>query len=289
MNTKFKLNFKDESKIDAGNYFVSFIDILGFGKLIENTNFQVLKKIHLSVYRFLWGITKAHQTGKPNIFYQFYKSFPKILYIDKILEDNMYNFSDSIILYIKTSNDDEDNLKRFRSLCQITNIFIAKSIIQDPRVFELPLRAGIAYGPAIMDKTNKIHIGHSINDAYELSESLNWMGGAIDYNFTTGLSVPEKFIKPLLGYDNEIIRYKKTPIKERKTSKEYYKDLYVLNWVRQHPSHKEIDAGRYRPTYNDIGKSHVDKHKWGTEIRKCEETMKFVKMICDEFDKKKFK
>lgn len=270
-------------EIEAGEFFVSFIDILGFGHLIKNKNFPELEKIHRSVHRFLWGIKEAHRTGKSNQYFKFYEPFPEILYGEKIFE-NMYNFSDSIIFYIKASDDYSENLRRFRDLCFITNIFIAKSIIQDPNLFDLPLRAGVAYGPAIMDKSNKIHMGPPIVYAHDLAESLNWMGGAIVDDSKTGCSVPEEYIKPLLGYDNEIYRYKDTPIK-KKNKKGYPKEMYVLNWVRQHPNHALIrDTGKYRPVYRDIGENHVKKHKWGKETKKRDETLNFVKKICEEFD-----
>jgi hypothetical protein len=191
-------------------------------------------------------------------------------------------------LFIETSNDAKDNIKRLTALCWITNVLIAKSIlVGDKTVFELPLRAAISYGPLVVDTKNKIHVGKPLIDAYELSNALNWMGGAIHP------SVPEKYIQSLVGYDNEIYDYN-IPIKIKYLRKMGFSrnDIkYALNWVRQHPSHEAffpVMKGRKpRPLIEDIGKTHVNRHNWGirrNNLRKRNWTMKFIKRICDEFD-----
>lgn len=273
-------------KVPEQKYFVSFVDILGFRNLLgNNPSFSGLSKIYRSVGRILYGIREIHRTGKPNEFYESLMPLEKDPYVYEILTNNFYNFSDSIIFYINASDDKEENIKRFRVICWITNVFIAKSIlVGDSRVFELPLRAGIAYGSAIMDRINKIHIGKPIVDAYELAEHQNWMGGAIHP------SVPEKILKPFIGSINEIVEYN-VPIREKNTDKNGYKIpvKFALNWVEQHPSHQIMKKFHVmRPIFEDIGKSHVLKHDWGKKpenLIKKKETIKFIETICSEYDK----
>lgn len=279
-------DFMKTFEVPELKYFVSFVDILGFRNILNNNlSFPGLSKIYRSIDRTLYGIREIHRTGKPNEFYDSLIPLEIDPYVYEILTYNFYNFSDSIILYISASDNKDEDIKRLGALCWITNVFIAKSIlVGDNRVFELPLRAGIAYGPAVMDGINKIHIGKPIVDAYELAEHQNWMGGAIHP------SVPQKILKSLIGSTNEIVEYN-VPIREKDTDENGYKIpvKFALNWVQQHPSHSIMKKFHVmRPTVEDIGKSHVLKHNWGKKpenLIKKEETIKFIKTICSEYDK----
>jgi hypothetical protein len=281
-----RTQMKENGESD-NSYFISFIDALGFKGLVNtNSQFPELQKVYRSTYRLIWGIREAHRTGNSNEFIRFLSPYiGNSRYVDEILTNNVFNFSDSIVIYIKGSNDYNDNIERLRSLCWVTNVFIAKSILSgDESVFELPLRAAIAYGPAVIDEENKIIVGKPITDAYELSNALDWMGGAIHP------SVPEKYIRPLVGFENEIYAYpvpvKKLYMKENNSLARNIR--YALNWVRQHPSHESfypIMRGRSpRPLLVDIGNAHVLHHVWGCERRKRRNTMRFVERICDEYD-----
>ena len=97
----------DEIESGNGNYLVSFIDILGFGNLISaNHNFPNLEIVYNSIDRILHYLPDVHRTGDSNRYYMVYHGTPGQLpeYADEIFK-NMYNFSDSIIFYIKTSDD----------------------------------------------------------------------------------------------------------------------------------------------------------------------------------------
>jgi len=268
-------NKGDGIRIDEKEYFVSFIDILGFKNIINGNNqFPNLIKVYFSLLRSIKYFREIHLNEEPNYFYRLYGETPSLLpYADIILNNNFYNFSDSVIFFIEASNDGEDNIIRLNTMCWITNAFIVESIITDPRIFQLALRGAIAFGPAIMDTNNRIHIGAPIVDAFNLSNNLNWMGAALHPSV-------HKFVIPdICGHDKQIIEY-------QIPKKSEYKDklLYALNWVQQHPSEKDLLNGNRRPRINDIGNSHVLKYDWGDQENKKQKTMKFVEFICNLYD-----
>jgi len=275
------------SEDDTGNYLVSFIDVLGFSRLIgNNKQFPDLKKVYDSFDRILHYLPEVHRTGKPNKYYMIYRGTPGKLpdYADEILK-NSYNFSDSIIFFIKTSKDVEQYVKQLYAICWISNAFVAESIIKSRHeVFQLPLRCGIAYGPSCMNSIRRIHVGKPIVDAFYLCESMDWIGGAIHHS----VNIPEDFKEQLIGYDKQLYEYENIPFKESYSDKELIR--YALNWVQQHPSDvrwvPEMRGREPRPLVQDIGDKHVLTHEWENEIEKRDNTMDFVAAICAEFDER---
>jgi hypothetical protein len=263
--------------IETKEYFISFIDILGFENLIlKNNQTPNLERVYLSVKRILHYLPQIHLTKETNDFYELYGPTPPLPpYAEEILTKNVYNFSDSIILFIESSSEFEDNVDRLNTISWITNAFIAESIITDKRVFQLPLRGAIAFGPATISPEKHIHIGQPIVDAYNLCNKLNWMGGSIHYS-------ANKFVnKRICNFDRQIVEYKAPMPNSYKDKK---KIIYALNWVLQHPNKKDLEAGNRRPRIEDIGYNHVMKHNWGKAEDKRDETMNFVEKICLEFD-----
>ena len=260
---------------NRNNYFVGFIDVLGFSNLITNaTEHTELISIYNSLRRSIHAIPDVHRTGQSNEFLYLYSGTPGRLppHTDTIF-NNVYNFSDSIIFYIKCCKDLNDNINRLSSMCWIMNAFIAESIITDPRLNQFALRGAIAYGPAIMDRDNRIHIGKPLIDAYYLSNNQEWMGGALHP------TVPEEMIGSILGHDKQLFEY------EVPTKDEYNEEIKcALKWVQQHPCRRDLTSGNRRPRVEDIGKSHVMKKDWGTQIHKRDNTMNFVRNICNEYD-----
>ena len=271
----------DELKIEDGNYLVSFIDILGFKKRIkDNSQFPNLEKVYNSLDRVLYYLPEVHRTGLQNKYYSIYAGKPLSQYAEEILK-NRYNFSDSIIFYIKCSDIEEEYTKQLFAISWITNAFIIESLIHDDRVFQLPLRGAIAYGPALMDRDKKIHIGQPIVNAVELSGYQDWVGGALHHSVT----IPQTIIENLVGYNKQIYEYPSIPIKDCCQEKHLIK--YALNWVQQHPAgvkwFKERKGKQLRPLLRDIC-YHIEKHDWGTHLEKKENTKKFAEKICDEYD-----
>ena len=277
----------DEIESDNGNYLVSFIDILGFSNLISaNNQFPNLETVYNSIDRILHYLPDVHRTGNPNRYYMIYYGSPGQLpeYADEIF-DNMYNFSDSIIFYIRTSDDVNEYVKQLSAICWISNAFIAESIIKSRhRVFQLPLRCGIAYGPACMNSIRRIHVGKPIVDAFYLCGSLDWVGGALHHS----VNIPEEFREQLIGYDKQLYEYDDIPVKETYEDRNLIR--HALNWVQQHPSDErwvqEMIGREPRPLVIDIGNRHVLSHDWGTETEKRDNTMDFVRAICVEFDER---
>jgi len=195
------------------------------------------------------------------------------------------NFSDSIILFIKSSDEIVEQFKQLYSICWITNAFIVESLIKDDqnRVFQLPLRGAIAYGPAFMDTEKRIHIGQPIIDAYNLSENMNWVGGAIH----TSVDIPNDFIEELIGFNKQIFEYDSIPFKSVYTLKNEIN--LALNWVQQHPAgvkwFPEMEGRDSRPLLRDIS-YHIDSHSWGQATDKKENTEIFAERICREYDER---
>ena len=267
---------KDEMT-EVKNYFVSLIDILGFSNLVNNqTSVRDIEKIYTSLKRTLFDLPDVHMTQRPNDFFRIYVQgfFPT--YAREII-DNLYNFSDSIIFFIESSDDDnEENMNKFKAICLITNEFLKSPIIKDPRIFQFATRGAVAYGPAIMNNKTRIHIGRPIIDSYLLAEHQNWMGGAIHY------TVPEDLILPLVGYNNEIYEYQ-IPL-----NRDFERPIkYALNWVQRHPNEKEYNSTGIRiPIFGDIGRAHILHYDWGDHEDKRDNTIKFVETICNEYERR---
>jgi len=278
--------YEDERHKQGDKYFLSFIDVLGFSYIIEDEE-KDLPDIHRSMIRILEDLPKFNLTGKENISFMSMENSPKKDSPDpdlvkKILQKNFANFSDAIIFYIRAGNKREEKIERLKSICWVSNKFIAKSILHPKnksKKFELPLRCGIAYGDFLVDEKRNIHIGETLLDAYRFSESQNWMGGGIHS------SVPEEYIEPLKGFNKEIYEFE---IPFKVDPKCEFDSKNALNWVKHHPSSEDyVNYELYRkgPTLRDIG-YHVRQHDWGGADTKMKNTLEFVKEIDDAWNEK---
>jgi hypothetical protein len=272
-----------------GQFLVSFMDILGFAHMIENCDIDM---IYNSMYRILGMLRDFILDGEPNEKYSLYDDngrvirgpLPSPIYVRRILERYLTNFSDSIILYIRLIDDEQDNIERFRSLCWVSNFFISKSILtpQDRnQELALAIRCGIAHGEARVNQRRGIHIGQPIIDAYKLCERQQWMGGAIHPN------VPPGYCESLVGYNNELFRYN-APIQPREDEQYDISSNYSLNWIYHHPSLRRWvrDKQREGPILRDIG-GHVKRYPWEprNHYQKGINTLNFVKTIDEEWNR----
>jgi hypothetical protein len=259
--------------VKTKNYFVSFIDILGFKNLINSqSSLEDIQKVYTSLERTLFYLPDAYINHRGNRFFRFYihAGFPE--YSEDIIE-NLYNFSDSIIFFIECSEDLEENRDKFKAMCFVTNEFIKSPIITNPIVYQFASRGAIAHGPAIMDNNTRIHICQPLIDSYKLAENQNWMGGAIHH------SVPDDYISPLVGHDKQLYEY---DIPLKKENNENIK--YALNWVQRHPNEKiSKQGGIIKPIYKDIAENHVLKYDWDNQMEKRDNTLKFIEIICNQF------
>lgn len=258
------------------DFLISFIDVLGFSKLINDENHSI-QKIYDSLERILIYPPDIHITKTRNYYYGLYGETadltPDAL---TLFQKNYYNFSDSILLYLEAPKTDDPatNINRFQTISWATIAFIAEAIIEDrgKRVFQMPLRGAIAYGPVLVSENNKIHVGRPIVDAYNLANSMNWMGGAIHP------SAAHLIVKEETGFNKWIVKYQ-VPLKNFNQGK----IEYALNWPIQHPFSVDWVKGHRRPRIEDLGHNHVLKHDWTGAEDKRDETMKFLRFICDSF------
>jgi len=75
--------------ISENNYFVSFIDVMGFSKLIDdNRRFPQLRKVYDSLDRILNYLPDVHRTGGINRYYQIYQGSSNLPdYAEEILNN----------------------------------------------------------------------------------------------------------------------------------------------------------------------------------------------------------
>ncbi len=265
--------------IGSGEYLVGYLDIIGFKYILYKYG---LETVHNSLKVILSNLRSALQTGRGNDSFYFQEHFNrkksnKVWVSDAerdILINGFFNFSDTIILYVKLSNNDEENVILFKSMCSLMNDFISTSI-QEPKTNEirLPFRGAISKGDGLVDEELQIHIGDPFIRAYALAESQNWMGGAIDNN------IEEDWVHEIIGFDKKIIEYC-IPLDKCKLYK--YKLLnsmesikYALNWTESYPY-------RFGPKLV----SQINSYDWGDEKEeKRENTLKFIEMVLQNRDK----
>jgi hypothetical protein len=275
--------------MEKGKFLISFMDILAFRLLV---NHEDIDTIYNSLNRIIVNLRNLYSNEEPNESYAIYDDsgsiirgpIPSPIYSRRILQRYFTNFSDSIILYIKLDGNYKEDIEKLKSICWVSNIFISKSILDTNSSdhVKIAMRCGIAMGYARINQAKGIHVGQPIIDAYELCEHQQWMGGAIHP------SVPQEFCEELVGFNNELYKYK-VPIKPKKEEKHPYniKSQYALNWVYHHPSLKRWvkDKLREGPTLIDIG-GHVKRYKWESRNRyeKGINTLNFVKQIDKEWN-----
>ena len=269
---------------DGGKFFVSHFDILGYKSFIQsNPPINIL----VSMLR-LANIQESQQDGKLNLFYAYYdtstgQQIAQVQPDPAIKKLHFTNYSDTIIMYFKATDDNAENLRLFKALCKTSNFYISKLMInsQVPEVKRLALRCGIAYGPGLICEELGIHAGQVFIDAYELCENQSWMGGSIHSN------VPSEYYSPLIGYNNELFPYEeKIPIKKGCSEK----PKYALNWVNSHPAlppwYPKDKRNRDGPLLLDIG-GHVIKFNWESKnnYEKANNTLNFIVDVDEEWNR----
>jgi hypothetical protein len=287
--TKINENKERMFPYKKGNFFVSHIDILGFTSYIKQNSLETLENVLLSMFR-VSSLKEFYQTGDSNFFYTNYDQVgnqvsltQKDENVSYLLENNFINFSDSIVMYVKESEDKQITIRRFKTLCKASNLLISKLILdgKSPEISKFALRCGIAYGPGLVCNELKVYTGQSFVDAYQLCDHQEWMGGAIHPN------VPSEYCEPLVGYNNELFPYQgKIPIYKDCT----LKPQYALNWVNSHhsipPFYKENDKFREGPLLLDVG-GHIVRFKWESKenYAKANNTLNFVVAVDKEWNK----
>nr|WP_298716177.1 hypothetical protein [uncultured Steroidobacter sp.] len=156
------------------NAFVLYADVLGFrARLMKDaatleaqletallqTNFAILARIH--------GAVSHHDDGT--------STQGPIVGLDKLNPASI--FSDSIFV---VSHDDSD--ESLRQICHLASAMFVFFFCQD-----LPLRGAISHGSVWWNRNTDVRLGEGIRRAYELAESLDCVGVALD----AGITPPE--------------------------------------------------------------------------------------------------
>ena len=147
-----------------GNYYVGFIDILGFKELVNRCFGGDDGRLHTTLCKVFEDLPHYFK-GEPSSFYESYESgepMPKTgtlwmsPYIDEIFDLSFF-FSDSIILCTKKSNNIDDDVKRLVTLCSIMSRYVKLLLLNpiDGRTFAVKLRGAIASGPAVIFPATK--------------------------------------------------------------------------------------------------------------------------------------
>jgi hypothetical protein len=131
--------------------FVAFFDILGFSALVNNSTDPVSK--HILIKQYQEAIEKAEQEAK---------------------ETNLWSgttvkhiwFSDSFIFF---SDDGKGN--DYGAIITCSQAFIRNMLYLNE-----PIRGAISYGDFFADVSKKIFVGKALVEAYQESESQNWIG-----------------------------------------------------------------------------------------------------------------
>jgi hypothetical protein len=199
--------------LSYGNRIVAICDILGFKSIIDRKSLNELEDLYTQLMIDVApdACESERHTFKKGVGHK----------ADKFVVNHAI-FSDTIVLWLDiVETTDKLDLKCFlSSLC----ILIGLSFH-----FELPLRAGIAFGQCYMEPSKSIFIGKVIVDAYLTEQSQNWVGGSFHsscFNLPENLSFPT-----LYGIDNwgTLIEYN-VPFKKKIGIKRIKRPIYAINW-----------------------------------------------------------
>lgn len=269
-----------------GEYVVGFLDVIGFEYLLKKHGIEI---IYRSLER-IFSLPQVYIKGRSNKFYQFYdpstgESFStgEVKQTTKeILENGIFNFSDSVIIFSQLKEDKDENAILLGYICRLVNLFLSKTILDphDENIIPLPFRAGVSIGKGYVNKDDNLHIGEPFIRAYKLAESQKWMGGVLDKNEY----LEQKMIDEIYGPNNDIIKY---DIDFKKRFEIEYDELnHAMNLPQLHGyDHSLGEFYRDGPKYDDL-KYHIKNHDWDNKETKRRNTLDFAKHICEKWDER---
>jgi len=203
-------------------HLIAVCDILGFRSLFDSKMFSLN-----------WLYNRMGHISS-SIGHSVYKDFdppPKNLKdLRRICKIGVAWFSDTVLLFTKEDTDEQ--------VVELINC-VGYLISDNMKFKETRLRAGVAYGEAMMDYKNDIYLGKALIEAYELEQKQKWAGGAITKS-------AERRIMPIQNelIHNWLIKYD-VPIEDNESAK-----LYAINWTKK-PKHQKFirwKDGREQPT-----------------------------------------
>ncbi|MEK6765237.1 MAG: hypothetical protein AABY49_03290 [Planctomycetota bacterium] len=194
-------------KIINGNRTVAFLDILGFGQMVDSIPLDELSKKYEKLIDkleyLIWPLdkTKNHPT-----------LFPEHQHYSPWCIKNIY--SDSIIL-ISLDESLMSCLKLLIYSWRLTQVCLSA---------QMPVRGAITFGEIYINQNKNITLGKALTDAHKLEREQQWIGVSINDNMEK--SLPELFQKirdiPILS--NIFLKYE-VPFKDKPK-----KLLHTLNW-----------------------------------------------------------
>lgn len=138
----------NDSEIQYSDYYVAFLDILGFKNLVNNKKPEDMKKIS-KYFQLIKEITNDLKKIEPK------KNIGSII------------ISDSVILSVRIGTDQLENIKNLRQLC----IAIQKIQFKLAEI-NIWLRGAISSGKAYFNATDSQVVGPAYINAYLLEERL---------------------------------------------------------------------------------------------------------------------
>jgi hypothetical protein len=302
---------------DPSDHFIALMDILGFTNLIEKQRpglceLQQLKIIYDTLdadFYYLKDFLKKKGTVKggmtENVKFQNLPTHavdpdkeekdPNYWDYYETISKNMVHFSDTILLFLKASDNEEAGVTQLKAMCDVVSDLTVMCALYPPGKdrFQIMLRGAVAYGPSYIDLEKNIFIGQPIIDAHNLSEGQEWMGSSLHPSAESIAEHAEEMGAGLAGFNGPLFRYK-VPLKceYRKYLKKRgeAEPVFALNWVQTHPSLRkyrpEIEDYDYpRPLWEDLMESNILKYKdWGQVEEYRDNMTAFAHAIFNEFD-----
>ena len=310
------LNTKLSDVPGYGNYYVGYLDILGFKNRVteafdkdDRRLFDTMFNTFHRLPNYLTGrttpavqATESTRSEEKDIKWR-YASYvtggpeerlPNKEFINKIVDSADY-FSDTILFYIEQSLDDKERRDQLFSICYLMNYYMKMLILEPPirTTYQVPFRGAIASGKAVMNPELKIYFGKPIIDACTTAESLNWLGAVLhdsvhDTANLTDLSTSEDN-DYLVGFNGELYEYNAIPI-DRLKNEGSPRIKYTLNWVRHFPAAKTLPDGKQlygriekrKPLARDVI-YHLIKNDWNGLTEKRANTIRYAAHICDRY------
>lgn len=154
------------------NYFVAFIDILGFTKDVRN---KPLDEVFDTMNTLFDCAAKSHVTASVRV--------GRSSSVVTVGELQYVVLSDSVFAYKEIPSNSDEEIQKNNKITSFNQFYDSiREIFQEAFKKKIKLRAGISYGKAIirldLDYKNNLIIGKPIVESYLCEQSQKWMGVA---------------------------------------------------------------------------------------------------------------
>jgi hypothetical protein len=130
---------------------------------------------------------------------------------------------------------------------------------------EMPLRAGIAFGPCVIDPSRELYIGQPIVDAYDVEQAQEWVGAALH----TSCEAAPAFLR--LSNQDPAAPNHEMFVKYAVPSKPEYSLAWTIDWPFMsgaaprsvlEKKTREIDEPRYQRKWSAALAYFNERRKW---------------------------